>query len=31
MCDIVIEKVKGRGGKEKKTSVYAEAAVRRML
>ena len=28
MCDIVFEKAKGRGGR---TSVYVEAAVRRVL
>ena len=31
MCDIVFEKVKGRGGTVNRTSVYAEAAVRRVL
>ena len=31
MCDIVFEKAKGRGGAVNRTSVYAEAAVRRVL
>ena len=31
ICDIVFEKTKGRGGTVNKTSVYAEAAVRRVL
>ena len=31
MCDIVVEKAKGRGGKVKRTSVYPEAAVLRIL
>ena len=31
MCDIVFEKAKGRGKKENRASVYAEAAVRRAL
>ena len=31
MCDIVFDKVKGRGRKVNKASVYAEAAVRRVL
>ena len=31
MCDIVFEKVKGRAGKVNRTSVSAEAAVRRVL
>ena len=31
MCDIVSEKAKGRGGKVNRTSVYAEATVRRVL
>ena len=29
VCDIVFEKAKGRDGKINRTSVYAEAAVRR--
>ena len=31
MCDIVFEKAKGRGRKVNRASVYAEAAVRRVL
>ena len=31
MCDIVFEKAKGRAGKVNRTSVYAEAAIRRVL
>ena len=31
MCDINFEKAKGRGGTVNITSVYAEAAVRRVL
>ena len=31
MCDIVFEKAKGRGGRVNRTSVYTEAAVRRVL
>ena len=31
MCDIVFEKVKARGRKVNRASVYAEAAVRRVL
>ena len=31
ICDIVFEKTKGRGGKVNSTSVYAEAAVQRVL
>ena len=31
MCDIVFEKTKGRGGTVNRTSVYPEAAVRRVL
>ena len=31
MCDIVFEKVQDRAGKVNRTSVYAEAAVRRVL
>ena len=31
MCDIVFEKVKGRGGTVNSTSVYSEAAVQRVL
>ena len=30
-CDIIFEKVKGRRGKVNRTSIYAEAAVRRVL
>ena len=31
MCDIVFDKAKGRGGTVNRTSVYAEAAVQRVL
>ena len=31
MCDIVFGNAKGRGGTVNKTSVYGEAAVRRVL
>ena len=31
MCDIAFEKVQGRAEKVNRTSVYAEAAVRRVL
>ena len=31
MCDIVFKKTKGCGGTVNRTSVYAEAAVRRVL
>ena len=31
MCDIVFDKVQDRAGKVNRTSVYAEAAVRRVL
>ena len=31
MCDIVFDKAKGRGGTVNRTSVYAEAAVHRVL
>ena len=31
MCDIVFEKTKGHGGTVNRTSVYAEAAVRKYL
>ena len=31
ICYIVFNKTKGRGGKVNKTSVYAEAAVRRIV
>ena len=31
ICDIVFEKVKGRGRTVNRTSVYAEAAVRKVL
>ena len=31
MCDIVFEKVKGRGRTVKRTSVYAEVAIGRVL
>ena len=31
MCDIVFEKAKDRGRKKNRASVYAEAAVRRIL
>ena len=31
MCDIVFEKTKGRDGTVNRMSVYAEAAVRRVL
>ena len=31
MCDIVFEKAKGRGWKINRASIYAEAAVRRVL
>ena len=31
MCDIAFEKTKGRGGIVNRTSVYAEAAVQRVL
>ena len=31
MCDIVFEEAKGRAEKVNTTSVYAEAAVRRVL
>ena len=31
MCDIVFEKVKGRGGTVNRTSVHAEAAGRKVL
>ena len=31
MCDVVFEKTKVHGGTVKRTSVYAEAAVRRVL
>ena len=31
MCDIGFEKAKGHGGTVNKTSVYSEAAVRRVL
>ena len=31
MCDFVFEKTKGRGGTVNGTSVYAEAAVQRVL
>ena len=31
MCDIVFEKVQGCAGKVNRTSVYAEAAVRKVL
>ena len=31
ICDIVFNKAKGRGGKVNKTSVYAEAVVRRIV
>ena len=31
MCDIVFEETKGRGGTVNRTSVYAEAAFRRVL
>ena len=31
ICDIVFEKAQGRAGKKDKTSVYAEAALRRFF
>ena len=31
MCGIVFEKTKGRGGTVNRTSVYAEAAIQRIL
>ena len=31
MCDIVFENTQGRAGKVNRTSVYAEAAIRRVL
>ena len=31
MCDIVFEKAKGRGRTVNRASVYAEAAIRRVL
>ena len=31
ICDIVFEKAQGRAGKKDKTSVYAEAALRRIF
>ena len=31
MCNIVFEKTEGRGGTVNRTSVYAEAAVQRVL
>ena len=31
VCDIVIEKAKGRGGKVNRTSAYEEAAVPKVL
>ena len=31
MCEVVFEKTKGRSGTKNRTSVYAEAAVRRVL
>ena len=31
MCHIVFEKTKGRSGTVSRTSIYAEAAVRRVL
>ena len=31
ICDIVFEKVKGRGGTVNRTSLYGETAVRRVL
>ena len=31
MCDIIFEKAKGHGRKVNRASVYAEAAVRRVL
>ena len=31
MCDIVFDTAKGRGGTVNRTSVYAEAAVQRVL
>ena len=31
MCDIIFEKTEGRGGTVNRKSVYAEAAVQRVL
>ena len=31
MCDIVFRKTEGRGGTVNRTSVYAEAAIQRVL